>query len=209
MIIAIDGPSGSGKSTISKLLSNKLNMEYIDTGAMYRAVAYYLIKNDLLLNEENIKEIEIDFKNNNVLLNGENVEKYIRTQEISSYASKVSADKNVREKLVKIQRDISKNKDIILDGRDIGTVVFPNADYKIYLNANSKCRAKRRFEEIKDKENVSFEEVLSQIERRDFADSTREISPLKKAEDAIEIDTSEMSIDEVLEEIIKIVKGNK
>lgn len=207
MIIAIDGPSGSGKSTISKILAKKLNMEYINTGAMYRAVTYYFIKNNLEFSAENIDDIDIDFMDNQIMLNGENVEKYIRTSQVSKNVSQVSANEHIRKKLVNIQRQISKGKSVVLDGRDIGTAVFPNADFKIYLSASIKCRAMRRYNEIKDTENITYDEVCQQIKERDYKDSTRKISPLKKAEDAVEIDTSHMSIDETVKKIIHIIEG--
>lgn len=207
MIIAIDGPSGSGKSTISKLVAQKLNIEYIDTGAMYRACTYYFLKNNMDFDVRNLIDVDINFKDNKILLNGINVEKYIRTEEVSKNVSEVSADKKIREKLVNIQREISKGKSVILDGRDIATVVFPNADYKIFLNATPECRAKRRYEQIREKENISFDEVLNQIILRDYKDSTRKQSPLKKAEGALEIDTTDMTIEEVVDKIISIVEG--
>lgn len=206
MIIAVDGPSGSGKSTISKIVASRLKIEYIDTGSMYRAVTYYFLKNNLSYDVKNLESVDIDFKNNEIVLNGEKVEQYIRTSEVTKNVSEVSSDKKIREKLVNLQRKISQGKSIILDGRDIGTVVFPNADYKFFLNARPEIRAKRRYNEIKDKQSLSYDDMLEQIKTRDYKDSTRKESPLKKAYDAIEIDSSEMTIEEVVEKILSIVK---
>lgn len=211
MIIAIDGPSGAGKSTVAKLVSNKLNYEYIDTGAMYRALAYKIVKNNLDIDKININELldntTIDYNNNCVYLDGENVERFIRNEQISKVSSNISKIKEVREMMVKSQRSIAETKDVILDGRDIGTVVFPNADLKIFITANNEIRAKRRFEELKAKGNdVKYEDVLNDINIRDYNDTTRSNSPLKMAKDAIAIDTSRMSIENVVEKIILLVK---
>lgn len=211
MIIAIDGPSGAGKSTVAKLVSNKLNYEYIDTGAMYRALAYKIVKNNLDIDKININELldntTIDYNNNCVYLDGENVESYIRNEQISKVSSNISKIKEVREMMVKSQRSIAETKNVILDGRDIGTVIFPNADLKIFITANNEIRAKRRFEELKAKGNdVKYEDVLNDINIRDYNDTTRSNSPLKIAKDAIAIDTSKMSIEKVVEKIILLVK---
>lgn len=211
MIIAIDGPSGAGKSTVAKLVSNKLNYEYIDTGAMYRALAYKIVKNNLDIDKININELldntTIDYNNNCVYLDDENVESFIRNEQISKVSSNISKIKEVREMMVKSQRSIAETKNVILDGRDIGTVVFPNADLKIFITANNEIRAKRRFEELKAKGNdVKYEDVLNDINIRDYNDTTRSNSPLKMAKDAIAIDTSKMSIEKVVEKIILLVK---
>ncbi len=214
MIIAIDGPSGAGKSTVAKLLSKELNFEYIDTGAMYRAFAYKFYKNNLELREENINkalaETEIDYVDSNVYLDGVNVEAYIRNEQISKLASNISKIQLVREKMVEQQRKIASTKNVVLDGRDITTVVFPNAEYKFYITASAEARAERRYKELIDKgENVSYNEILEDINKRDHNDMTREHSPLKIADDAIVIDTSKLSIVEVIEKLINIVRGNK
>lgn len=210
MIIAIDGPSGAGKSTVAKLLSKKLNFERIDTGAMYRAFAYKLYKNNLDITKENIDKIlnetDIDYIEGNVYLDGENVEAYIRNEQISRLSSNISKIQAVRVKMVEIQRKIASSKSVVLEGRDITTVVFPNAEFKFYITASAQTRAKRRYKELVEKgDNVSFEEVLEDIIKRDHNDTTRENSPLKITEDAVVIDTSECSIDEVIEKLISII----
>ncbi len=210
--IAIDGPAGSGKSTIAKILAKKYNLLYLDTGAMYRMVAYYSLKNSINLDDETqvkkmMSEINLDMTEKSFLVNGVDVSAEIRTPEVTGIVSKVAALKIVREKLVDLQRKISNTKKSILDGRDIGTVVFPNAELKIFLVASPEERAKRRVKDYAEKgiSGESFEEVLSEIKRRDLLDSTREESPLKKADDAIEIDTSFMNIEEVCNEISKYI----
>jgi cytidylate kinase len=214
MIIAIDGPSGAGKSTVAKLLSKQLNFEYIDTGAMYRAFAYKFYKNKWELTEENIHktliETDIDYFDSNVYLDGENVEGYIRNEQISKLASDISKIQAVREKLVEQQRKIASSKSVVLDGRDITTVVFPNAEHKFYITASAEARADRRYKELINKgEKVTLNEILEDINKRDHNDMTRENSPLKIADNAIVIDTSELSIEEVTKKLIKIVRGNK
>lgn len=209
IIIAIDGPAGSGKSTIAKIIANKFNLTYLDTGAMYRMIALYMLQNNIDVNNKdevikNLNLIKIEFKDNNFLLNSKNVNELIRTKEVNETVSIVSAIKEVREKLVSLQREIAINKNSILDGRDIGTKVFPGADLKFFLIADTKERAKRRYEEeIKKGLSVNFSEVLKIIEERDYIDSHRIESPLKKASDAIEIDTTNMTIDEVVNKISK------
>ena len=212
MIVAIDGPAGSGKSTVSKMIADDIGFIYLDTGAMYRLFAYKLIKEnvDMDNNEEELRILEdlnIDMKNGKFYLDNEDVSDKIRSREVSSGASKVARIKEVREKMVDIQREFSKSKNVILDGRDIGTVVFPNADLKIYLNAASEVRAKRRFEELKEKDkNVNYNEILKEIEERDYHDSSRKESPLRIADDAIVIDTTDFTIDEVKKKIKNIIK---
>lgn len=214
MIIAIDGPAGAGKSTISKIIAKKLNIEYIDTGAMYRAVTYYFLKNNIDFKNETeivqeLEKIDIDFTDNKIFLNGKDVSKEIRTKEVNENVSNVSAVESVRIKMVDLQRSMSIKKSVLLDGRDIGTVVFPNANYKFYLIASVDIRAKRRFLEEKEKGvNLDINQIKKSIQNRDYIDSTRSISPLKKADDAIEIDTSDMSIDEVVNKIIYIIGEN-
>jgi len=212
MIIAIDGPSGAGKSPVARLLSRELGFEYIDTGAMYRALAYKAYINNIEVKEDTIDEMlettEVDYSDNKIFLDKMNVESLIRSEEISKYASKISAFKNVRTKMVELQRNIAKNKNVILDGRDIGTKVFPDADFKFFITASVETRAERRYEQLlaggtaADRDNV-----LEDIKKRDINDSTREFSPLKKADDAILIDTTHMEINEVVRKIKDFVGG--
>lgn len=211
-IVTIDGPAGSGKSTIAKIIANRYGLTYLDTGAMYRMVALYILENDIPV--ENISKIissldaiDIDIKDNRFILNGRDVSKEIRTPEVAGIVSKVAAIKEVREKLVDLQRAVSIGKKVILDGRDIGTVVFPKAELKIYLVASPEERAKRRVKDYEEKGiEESYEDVLAGIKERDHIDSTRKESPLKKAEDAIEIDSSFLSIGEVVEKISNLLQ---
>ena len=213
MIIAFDGPAGSGKSTIAKIISEKLGITYLDTGAMYRAVTLYFLENNVDFNDEeqvkiNLDKINLEFKNDDLYLNNKDVSVQIREKNINDNVSFVSAIKIVREKMVDLQRKMSGQQSVILDGRDIGTVVFPNADYKFYITASVDVRARRRYEEEmkKGKSDISLDEVKKSIQNRDLIDSTREVTPLKKADDAIEIDTSNMTIEQVLERIISYIK---
>lgn len=214
-IIAVDGPAGSGKSTISKIVAKKLGFTYLDTGAMYRMVTYAVLKNGINLENENeliklLDEIKLDIGKDKFYLDREDVSDVIRKEEVTNNVSKVAAIKLVREKLVCMQRDISKGKKVILDGRDIGTVVFPQAELKIFLVASPEERAKRRVKEFLEKGiDTNYEKVLEEIKERDHMDSTRKESPLTQAKDAILIDTSFMNIDQVSEEIIKLVEKNK
>ena len=212
MIIAIDGPAGAGKSTIAKKVADSLGYIYIDTGAMYRAFTYELLTSSISLSdiEEITKVLEktdIEFKNNEIFLNNLNVTNEIRSKNVTANVSAVSAIPQVREKLVNLQRKIASESNSILDGRDIGTVVFPNAELKIFLTASVKIRALRRYNELvaKDK-NIDINEIEAEIEKRDKLDSSRETSPLIKAADAIEIDTSDLSIDEVANTILKLAE---
>lgn len=212
-IVAIDGPAGSGKGTITKKVGEKLGLINIDTGAMFRCVALNMIQEGIRIEEENkikkiLDKINIDMKaNGKVYLNGEEVTKRIRENDVNSFVSPISVIKIVREKLLELQRKIAQGKNVIMEGRDIGTVVFPNADVKIYLDASPEERAKRRVKQNEEKRiNTSYEEVLRNIMDRDKRDMTREVAPLKRAEDAIYIDSTNMTIEEVTEEIIKIVK---
>ena len=213
--IAIDGPGGAGKSTIAKILSSELGLEYIDTGAMYRAFALKTIKSGTDIADEKqmdamLAATDIDFRNGEIFLDGENVSGLIRTPEISKAASKVSAIPAIRRKLVAIQRQMGHDKEVIMDGRDIGTNVLTDAPFKIFLSASAEVRAKRRYDELLAKgEEVSYEDVLSDMIERDRADMTRETDPLRKADDAIEIDTSDMTIDEVVDTIKNIVSNTK
>ncbi|MGM9899074.1 MAG: (d)CMP kinase [Bacilli bacterium] len=208
--IAIDGPAGAGKSTISKIVAEKLHFEYIDTGAMYRAVTLKALRLGIDMEDENaygfLDSTSLDIMNGHVILDGEDVTEAIRSVEVTNQVSTPSKIGVVRSFLVDYQRKISDAKNVIMDGRDIGTVVLPNADLKIYLDATVECRAKRRMLERLEKGlSLSLEETIKEIEVRDFKDSTRKISPLKKADDAIVIDSSNMTIDEVVNEIILLV----
>ena len=216
MIIAIDGPAGSGKSTISKLVAKDLDLIYLDTGAMYRLVTLKALKMGILdENLENLDKInelldnlEIDIREDGFYLDGVDVSEEIRKPIVSENVSKIAAIKEVRIKMVDLQRALSKAKNVILDGRDIGTVVFPNADLKVFLVADARERANRRYKELTEKgENVSLEEIYQNILMRDKIDSTREEAPLKKAEDAVEVDTTSKNIDEVKEKILNLYKN--
>ena len=210
-IVTVDGPAGSGKSTIAKIIAKKYGFTYLDTGAMYRMIALYALENSIYLQDSKaietmLKNTKLDIVGNQFFLNGKDVSDEIRTPRVSAIVSPVSAIKEVRVKLVDLQREISKGKSVILDGRDIGTVVFPSGDVKIYLVASPEERAKRRLKEYEEKGvEADYESVLASIKERDFIDSTRKESPLKKAEDAHEIDSSTMSIDEVVEVISKYI----
>lgn len=210
-VVAIDGPSASGKSTVAKEISKILGINYLDTGAMYRAFTYYLLKENIILTEEEIKKvignINIDIEKDSVILNGEDISKEIRGDEVTKNVSKVSAVPIVREVLVDLQRNISKGKSIVLDGRDIGTVVFPDAKYKFFITATAEERAMRRYKDEKSSLDKSYEEILEDLKARDIIDSNRKISPLKQAEDAHFIDSTEMTLKEVVEKIINIIRG--
>lgn len=209
MNIAIDGPAGAGKSTIAKLVAEKLGFIYVDTGAMYRSIALYFINNNIDSEDDKAvvdacDKINIQIKYEDgvqqVYLNGENVSVAIRKEEVGNMASKVAAKKPVRDLLLQLQRDIAASNDVIMDGRDIGTFVLPNADVKIYLTASVATRAKRRYDQLVEKgENPDIAKIEADIEQRDYQDMNREIAPLKQAEDAIYLDTSDMTIQEVVE----------
>ena len=216
MNIAIDGPAGAGKSTIAKKVAKKMGYIYVDTGAMYRAMALFMIKQgidpgDATSIEEacKIADISIEYRDGEqvVLLNGENVNAYLRTEEVGNMASVTSVNAKVREKLVELQQKLAKTKDVVMDGRDIGTVVLPNAEVKVYLTASSLVRAQRRALELEAKgESADLSKIEVDIIERDNRDMTRAISPLKQAEDATLIDSSYMTIDEVVEAILNLVK---
>ena len=211
MIIAIDGPAGSGKSTIAKLIAEDLGLVYLDTGAMYRLVTLKALNDGILDDLEKIikmlDNLSIDIKENGFYLDDTDVSEEIRKPVVSENVSNIAAIREVREKMVDLQRKFSESKNVILDGRDIGTVVFPNADVKIFLIADAKERANRRYKELVAKgENVRMEEIYENILKRDKIDSTRKESPLKKANDAIEVDTTSKDIEEVKNEILYIIK---
>lgn len=225
--IAIDGFSSTGKSTLAKQLAKELEYVYVDTGAMYRAVAYFAMQNQFIGSDffdknalkDALPKIQLEFKFNTDLgfgemyLNGENVEKQIRTIEVSNFVSKVAEVSEVRSKLVEQQQEMGKNAAIVMDGRDIGTVVFPSAELKIFMTASAETRAQRRFDELQQKgDNVSYEDVLKNVVERDHIDTHREDSPLVIADDAIEIDNSYLSREEqfsaVLELVNDVVKTN-
>lgn len=212
--IAIDGPAGAGKSTIAKQIAKRMNLVYVDTGAMYRAMALFMIRcgiarEDLQSMNTKCEEADITIRYENgeqvVYLNGENVNAFLRTEEVGNMASVSSTQPNVRKKLVSLQKQLAKTTDVIMDGRDIGTCVLPDADVKIYLTASSQVRAKRRFDELTAKgEACNLDKIEQDIIERDHRDMTRAESPLKQAEDAILVDSSDMSIEEVITAIIKI-----
>lgn len=220
MIIAIDGPAGTGKGTISKLISERLGFVYVDTGAMYRAVTLKMLRNDINIDElDKIEELlnttKIDFINagdtyvgQRVLLDEEDVTDEIRMPEVNEHVSPYSAVKIIRSKMVELQRKIAQGKNVIMEGRDITTVVFPNAEIKIYLTASSEERAKRRYKELIEKGiKTTFEETLESINKRDFNDMNKEVGALKIAEDAIVVDTSALSIEEVYEKLKQIIEN--
>lgn len=214
--VAIDGPSAAGKSTIAKMVAKKENFIYIDTGAMYRCVAYYCLSHEIDLNDEKavenaIEHIEIRLTpDNKVYLNDEDVSNQIRQDQVSLGASCVSKYQAVRSFLVDEQRKMAAKGNVILDGRDIGTVVLPNADLKIYQIASVETRAKRRYLENKERGlEADLETIKKEIEERDYQDMHREISPLKKADDAIELDTSSLTLEEVVEQVLTFIQKVK
>ena len=210
--IAIDGPSGAGKSTIAKAVAKALDIDYIDTGAMYRAIGYKIDKEGVPFEEGDalaalLDSTDIDFVSGDIILDGVIVNDLIRTPEVSMLASKCAALPSVRAKLVEIQRGMGQRKSVIMDGRDIGTNVLKDAEYKIFLTASAEERAQRRFKELQEKgETQTYEEVLENVKQRDYNDMTRELNPLRKADDAIQLDTSGMGIDEVVAAVLDIVK---
>ncbi len=224
MIIAIDGYSSTGKSTLAKNLAKELGFVYVDTGSMYRAVALYAMRNGIVRNDVldedalvgSLDGIHLDFVHNpekgfsEIYLNGEKVEGQIRSLEVSNQVSQVARIPKVRQKLVLLQQNMAGDKGIVMDGRDIGTVVFPNAELKIFLTASPETRAKRRYKEMVDEgRDISYESVLENVTRRDLMDTTRKDSPLIKAEDAVEIDNSEMNVKQTFERALELVRDSK
>ncbi len=211
--IAIDGPAGSGKSTIAKKVANQLNIKYLDSGALYRIIGYYFKEIINSLEEttikENLKDIEITLEDNHYILNDEKINQQIRKAESGNFASIVAKIPEVRNKVNEILRKISDKMSTVIDGRDIGTVVLPDAEYKFFLTASAQERAERRYNELIGKgENVDYDLILKEIQQRDYNDSNRKIAPLKPAKDAIEIDTTSKNIEEVLKEIMEHIDGD-
>ena len=212
LIVAIDGPAGSGKSTIAKLLAKKYDLTYIDTGAMYRMITLYLLENNIDISD--LKEVErvlntvnLDMQGDKFYLDNVDVSTKIREKRINGNVSKVASIKIVRSNLVDLQRKISNNKDVILDGRDVGTVIFPNAQVKIFLIASPEERARRRYNEFLEKKTeITYDEVLKSIKERDHIDSTRDESPFVKADDAIELDSTNLTIEDVVNFISKEIE---
>lgn len=214
LVIAVDGPAGSGKSTIAKRIADILGLEYIDTGAMYRALTLKVINEGIDSKDtESILELlqttSIYFKDNHIYLDGIMVDDKIRKNIINKNVSNVAKIKKVREKMVEIQQKLSKSSNIIMDGRDIGTVVLPRANFKFFIIASVEERARRRYKELieKGEKDISFNQILTEIKRRDKLDSTRKISPLRKSPESYEIDTTNKTIDQSINEIIDIIKG--
>ena len=215
--IAIDGPAGAGKSTIARRVARELSFMYVDTGAMYRAMALYLLRRKVNRDDTeqigNIcqdAEISIEYQNGEqiVLLNGENVNSYLRTEEVGNMASVSSAVPRVREKLLSLQRKLAKDMSVVMDGRDIGTTILPDADVKIYLTASSLTRARRRYLELQEKGTVcNLDDIQKDIEERDQRDMSREISPLRQAEDAVLVDSSDLTIQQVVDRILQIFRS--
>lgn len=214
LVIAIDGPAGAGKSTVAKKIAKKLNIEYIDTGAMYRALTLKAIEKNIDIDNKKeiinlLKSTSISFESNSIYLDGIKIDNKIRENIINNNVSNIAKIKEVRDTMVEIQQKLSKTKNVIMDGRDIGTVVLPNANYKFFVTASVEERAKRRYEElmIKNEKKITYEQILKEIEKRDTIDSTRKVSPLKKSVDSYVIDTTYKSIEESVDTIILIIKG--
>lgn len=214
--IAIDGPAGAGKSTIARKVAKAKGFIYVDTGAMYRAMAYYLLSGKVDPEDENMirekcqdAEITIQYIDGEqvVLLNGENVNGMLRTEEVGNMASSTSKNEKVRERLTQLQKELAKKSNVVMDGRDIGTCVLPNADVKVYLTASAKVRAQRRFQELTAKgEDCDIKKIEADIIKRDEQDMNRKIAPLKKAEDAVLLDSSDMTVEEVVQAVLDLCK---
>lgn len=213
--VAVDGPAGSGKSTVSKIVAKKLSLVHLDTGALYRAIAYFMERNNINFNSENevkkhLKDIDIKIEKigdaQGILLNGKALKNELRNPIVTKIASKIAAYKSVRDYLLNFQRDFSKFQNVIMDGRDIGTVVLPNATVKIFITASPEVRAKRRFEQIlKNGGNPIYREILDSIKKRDYEDTHRGIAPLKKSDDAVLIDNSDWDLDQTVDNILNII----
>lgn len=213
IIVAVDGPAGAGKSTISKKIAEVLKLEYIDTGAMYRALTLKVINKGINPNDvksilEIMEDTTIEFINNHVYLDGIKVDKEIRKNIVTNHVSEISKIAEVRKKMVDMQRKLSESNNVIMDGRDIGTVVLPHANYKFFITASVEERARRRYKELLEKgeKDITYDQILIEIKKRDEIDSTREIAPLKKSPDAHLIDTTNKTIDECVNEIIEIIE---
>lgn len=214
--VAIDGPSGAGKSSVAKKIAENFKIMYLDTGALYRAIGYYFIRNNLdykngKMVEENLNKISLDIKFSDgkqiVFINGEDVTSKIRTNEVSMAASAISSVKATREFLMDTQREIAKKNSVVMDGRDIGTVILPKADVKIFLTASLEERTRRRFEELnKVNNNIKYEEVFNQMRERDFNDTNRKVAPLRPAEDAVIFDSTKLEFEQVVSELTNIIK---
>lgn len=210
--IAIDGPAGAGKSTVAKLVADKLSVNYVDTGAMYRAVAYYMIINNVDADSESdvveaLERISVDYKDGSIFLNGEKLEGEIRQPEVTRMAARVSAILPVRERLVLMQKEIAAKSSVLMDGRDIGTNVIKDAEIKIFLTATAEERANRRYKELSEKgSRFKYEDILEEIKKRDEQDENRAINPLRCAPDAVRLDTSNMTKEEVIDHIVKLAE---
>jgi len=217
MVIAIDGPSGSGKTTTAKMVSKELGYYYCDSGSLYRAVTYFLLDRKVDLNDdaqikseiENIT-LEYDLRSNRIFINSHDVTSELRTVRVTESVSLVSSKKDVRDRLIDIQRNLASESDIVLDGRDIGTTVFPNADYKFFLSAEIDVRAQRRYNELSEdqKSKISYSDICLMIQERDEVDCNRKHSPLVKARDAVSIDTTHLSLDEQVKKLVNFIKTN-
>ncbi|MFU0823847.1 MAG: (d)CMP kinase [Clostridium sp.] len=212
--VAIDGPAGAGKSTIAKMVADKFNLMYINTGSMYRAITLVALEHNISYEDVDglcklMNDLDMEFQNNELILNGENINDKLTLPNISDNVSNYAAVLEVREKLVHLQRKMSEKYNVIMDGRDIGTVVLKDAPFKFYLTASPEERARRRYNELSEKNiNVNYDKILEEIKKRDYIDSHREINPLVKAKDAIEIDTTSMTIDDVVNMISSYISNN-
>ncbi|OHD13832.1 MAG: cytidylate kinase [Spirochaetes bacterium GWD1_27_9] len=211
MVVAIDGPAGAGKSTVAKIVANRVDIEYVDSGAIYRAITKKMLDSNIKIEdyskiEELLKDINISLLNGKIFINGEDLTPFLRTKEVTELVSPVSNNVAIRHKVNEFLNEYSKNKSIIMDGRDIGTVVFPNADFKIYLDASLEKRSQRRF--LEKTTNMSLDDIAHSIKKRDDNDKNKSFGALKVASDAIYLDTTDLSVDEVVDNILKIIKYN-